>query len=85
MYDAWAAGVAQGEDDSADAFVATLNTDAKKAAAGLTQVAADANDAFDTALGVASYNKVNHIATGGSVSDIGDIQLSVRVDATQVD
>ena len=92
-YNTWKAGVAQGEDNSVAAFVATLNTDAKKVDAGLTQASAAANDAFDTALGIASYNKVNNIATidtngdhvADAVADIGDIQLSVRVDATQVD
>lgn len=79
-YNTWKAGVEQGEDDSVAAFVATLNTDNAKVAAGLTQANAHANDAFDTRLGEAAFDKAN----GGS-STIGDIQLSVLVDATQVD
>ena len=77
-YNNWKA--AQGGDNSAAAFVATLNTDAKKVAAGLTQANAAANDAFDTALGEAAFAEAN-----GGTGTIGDIQLSVRVDATQVD
>lgn len=46
----------------------------------LTQASAHANDAFDTALGEAAFAKAN-----GGTDTIGDIQLSVRVDATQVD
>lgn len=46
----------------------------------LTEASAHANDAFDTALGEAAFAKAN-----GGTDTTGDIQLSVRVDATQVD
>ena len=46
----------------------------------LTEASAHANDAFDTALGEAAFAKAN-----GGTDKTGDIQLSVRVDATQVD
>lgn len=78
---------------TAQAITAWGNETAATKATYLTQASAAANDAWDTRLGNASYNKANNIATidtnndgtADAVADIGDIQLSVRVDATQVD
>ena len=65
---------------TADAITAWGREDAATKATYLTPAAARANDAWDTALGEAAFARAN----GGTNTD-SDIQLSVRVDATQVD
>ena len=65
---------------TAAAIAAFNNEDAATKARYLTQASAAANDAWDTALGEAAFAKAN-----GGTDTTGDIQLSVRVDATQVD
>ena len=65
---------------TADAITAFNAADAATKATYLTQASAAANDAFDTALGEAAFAEAH-----GGTGTIGDIQLSVRVDATQVD
>ena len=78
---------------TADAIAAFAGESAATKATYLTQASAAANDAFDTALGIASYNKVNNIATidtdgdnvADAIADVGDIQLSVSIKADQVE
>lgn len=65
---------------TADAITAFNAESAATKATYLTEASAHANDAFDTALGEAAFAKAN-----GGTDTTGDIQLSVRVDATQVD
>ena len=65
---------------TAEAITAFNAADAATKATYLTPAAARANDAWDTALGEAAFTRAN----GGTNTD-SDIQLSVRVDATQVD
>lgn len=65
---------------TADAVTAFNAESAATKATYLTQAAAAQNDAWDTALGEAAFAKAN-----GGADTTGDIQLSVRVDATQVD
>ena len=65
---------------TADAITAFNAESATTKATYLTQAAAAQNDAWDTALGEAAFAKAN-----GGADTTGDIQLSVRVDATQVD
>ena len=65
---------------TADAITAFNAESVATKATYLTEASAHANDVFDTALGEAAFAKAN-----GGTGTIGDIQLSVRVDATQVD
>ena len=65
---------------TADAITAFNAESAATKATYLTEASAHANDAFDTALGEAAFAKAN-----GGTDTTGDIQLSVHVDATQVD
>lgn len=65
---------------TAQAIAAFNAESAATKATYLTEASAHANDAFDTALGEAAFARAN----GGTNTD-SDIQLSVRVDATQVD
>lgn len=65
---------------TADAITAFNAESAATKATYLTEASAHANDAFDTALGEAAFAKAN-----GGTDTTGDIQLSINVDATQVD
>lgn len=65
---------------TADAITAFNAESAATKATYLTQASAAANDAWDTALGEAAFER----AAGGTDTD-SDIQLAVNIDATQVD